>query len=270
MEIHAAAWNPAASLLPPTVTVMRAYTSTAHTRNTPARNNWTPRKVEGRSRTPRKGQEKRARNRRVQTLTNASPLNRTPPLPGQAHILYYQSMKRKKRPSETPVLALWLFGGMLAFSPFLAPPASADIYRWEDESGVIHFTDDPSTIPAKYRGKSREILKTPPAAGQPSLSTMDAPSSSPGPFLSPRPSSGETPDLPALPQDDDATLAESSSEDRREGAVRSRRDEQSSRRTRTGTASFSPTSSPYRKYKRSSDRERLKALESGQSPVKDP
>ncbi|WP_370655982.1 DUF4124 domain-containing protein, partial [Candidatus Deferrimicrobium sp.] len=26
---------------------------------------------------------------------------------------------------------------MLAFSPLLAPPASADIYRWEDESGVI-------------------------------------------------------------------------------------------------------------------------------------
>ena len=65
-------------------------------------------------------------------------------------------MKRKKRPSEMAILALWLFAGILAFSPLLASRASADIYRWEDESGVIHFTDDPSTIPAKYKGKARE------------------------------------------------------------------------------------------------------------------
>ena len=82
-------------------------------------------------------------------------------------------------------MARWLFGGMLAFSTLLASPASADIYRWEDESGVIHFTDDLSTVPAKYRGKAREIQKTPPKAGRPSVSTMGAPSSPPGPSLSP-------------------------------------------------------------------------------------
>jgi hypothetical protein len=184
-------------------------------------------------------------------------------------------MKRKKRPSETPVLALWLFGGMVAFSPFLAPPASADIYRWEDESGVIHFTDDPSTIPAKHLGKSREILKTPPAAGQPSLSTMDAPSSSPGPSLSPRPSNGETPVRPAPPQDDDATLAEKlrAKIDAKERFVRGVDEKQSlAANPYRNRIVSSPDLELYRKYKEElpADRERLKALESGHSPVKVP
>ena len=34
----------------------------------------------------------------------------------------------------------------------LAPVASAEIYRWEDENG-INFTDDPSSVPEKYREK---------------------------------------------------------------------------------------------------------------------
>ncbi|HLO09522.1 MAG TPA: DUF4124 domain-containing protein, partial [Desulfobacteria bacterium] len=90
--------------------------------------------------------------------------------------MYYQTMKGKKRPYGPAILSLGLFLGILALSALLAPPASADIYRWEDESGVIHFTDDLSSIPAKYRKKAHEILKTPPAAGQPSLSPMGGPS----------------------------------------------------------------------------------------------
>ncbi len=184
-------------------------------------------------------------------------------------------MKRKKRPSETAILALWLFGGMLAFSPLLAPPASADIYRWEDESGVIHFTDDVSAIPANYRGKSREILKTPPEAGQPSLSTMDAPSSPPGPSFSPRPSNGETLDRPALPQDDDATLAEKlrAKINAKERFIRGV-DEKQSLATNPYRNRFvsPPDLELYRKYKEElpGDRERLKALESHLSPVREP
>src|SRR5512140_1523950 len=121
--------------------------------------------------------------------------------------MYYQMMKLQKHPWETAILALWLFGGILAFSPLLAPPASADIYRWEDDSGVIHYTGDRSTIPAKYRGKSREIQKTPPEAGKPSVSTVGAPSSPPGPSFSPGPSNGETLTPPSPPQDDDAAAA---------------------------------------------------------------
>ena len=211
----------------------------------------------------------------MQTLTNASPLNRTPPLPGQDHILYYQSMKRKKRPSETPVLALWLLGGMLAFSPFLAPSASADIYRWEDESGVIHFTDDPSTIPAKKRGRpSWKGTAVPPRAAF-SGSRGISPGTSPGPSLSPRPSNGETPDRPAPPQDDDATLAEKlrAKIDAKERFVRGVDEKQSlATNPYRNRIVSSPDLDLYRKYKEElpADRERLKALESGHSPVKVP
>lgn len=31
--------------------------------------------------------------------------------------------------------------------------AHAEIYKWVDEKGTIHFTEDPSTIPEKYRDK---------------------------------------------------------------------------------------------------------------------
>ena len=30
------------------------------------------------------------------------------------------------------------------FIPYAAPPASADIYRYEDEEGIVHFTDAPT------------------------------------------------------------------------------------------------------------------------------
>jgi clan AA aspartic protease (TIGR02281 family) len=33
----------------------------------------------------------------------------------------------------------------------LALPAGAEMYKWVDEKGRVHFTDDPSTIPERYR-----------------------------------------------------------------------------------------------------------------------
>jgi uncharacterized protein DUF4124 len=184
-------------------------------------------------------------------------------------------MMRKKRPSGPAMLFLWLFGGMLALSPLLAPSASADIYRWEDESGVIHFTDDPSSIPAKYRGKSREILKTPPAAGKPSVSTMGAPSSPPGPSLSPGPSGEETLDRPLLPQDDDATLAEKlrAKIDAKERFLFAVDEKQSLATNPYRNRLVSPSDLElYRKYKEDlpGDRERLKALDSRLAPVREP
>jgi Domain of unknown function (DUF4124) len=191
--------------------------------------------------------------------------------------LYYQKMKRKKRPSGAAILALWLFGGILAFSPLfsplLAPPASADIYRWEDESGVIHFTDDLSAIPAKYRKKAREIQKTPPAAGKPSVSTMGAPSSPPGPSVSPRPSNGERVDRPERTQDDNATLAEKlrAKIDAKDRFLRAVDEKQSLATNPLRNRFVSPSDLElYRKYKEElpADRERLKALETRLPPVK--
>jgi hypothetical protein len=188
--------------------------------------------------------------------------------------LYYQNMKRQKRPWETAIQALWLLGGMLAFSTLLAPPASADIYRWEDESGVIHFTDDPASIPVKFRGKSREILKTPPAEGKPSVSTIRAPSSPPGPSQSPGPSSGETIDRPLLPQDDDETLAEKlrAKIDAKERFISAVDEKQSLATNPYRNRLVSPSDLElYGKYKEElpGDRERLMALESRLSPVKE-
>ena len=61
----------------------------------------------------------------------------------------------------------------------------ADIYRWEDDRGVIHFTDDLGNIPQKFRGRQMPILKGPPASGQPSLSTIESPPSRPADAPSP-------------------------------------------------------------------------------------
>jgi hypothetical protein len=184
-------------------------------------------------------------------------------------------MKRKKRPSGPAILSLWLFLGFLACSAFLAPPASADIYRWEDESGVVHFTDDLSAIPAKYRGKAREIQKTPPAAGKPSVSTMGAPSSPPGPPHSPGPSNGETIDRPSLSQDDDATLAEKlrSKIDAKERFIRAVDEKQSLATNPYRNRLVSPPDLElYQKYKEElpGDQERLKELDSRLPPVKGP
>ena len=184
-------------------------------------------------------------------------------------------MMRLKRPSGPAILFLWLFLGILAFSALLAPPASADIYRWEDESGVIHFTDDLSSIPAKYRKKAREILKTPPAAGQPSLSPMGGPSSPPGPSLSPRPSNAETIDRPLLPEDDDATLAEKlrAKIDAKERFIVAVDKKQSLATNPYRNRLVSPPDLElYRKYKEElpGDRERLKALDSRLAPVRKP
>jgi hypothetical protein len=49
---------------------------------------------------------------------------------------------------------------------FISQPSYAEIYKWVDEKGTVHFTEDPATIPEKYKEefKSRtteEDLMTP-------------------------------------------------------------------------------------------------------------
>jgi hypothetical protein len=85
----------------------------------------------------------------------------------------------------------------------MAFPAASlgDIYRWEDESGVVHFTDDIGNIPPKFRGRQTPILKGPPESGRPSLSTVSPPTAGPADTLS-LPESGATPETPAAPGED--------------------------------------------------------------------
>jgi len=171
--------------------------------------------------------------------------------------------------------ALLSAAAILVLSLAFVVPSLADIYRWEDESGEVHFTDDPSTIPAKYRGKTRDILKTPPAAGKPSVSTIGAPPSPSGPSSAPRPSIGETPDQPALPEDDDATQAEKlrAKIDAKERFLRDVDEKQSLATNPYRNRFVSPSDLElYQKYKDElpADRERLRAIESRRSPVREP
>ncbi|MGD0627252.1 MAG: DUF4124 domain-containing protein [Thermodesulfobacteriota bacterium] len=40
------------------------------------------------------------------------------------------------------------------------PLTHAEIYKWTDEKGTVHFTEDPATIPEKYQDKAK-IKDTP-------------------------------------------------------------------------------------------------------------
>jgi len=51
----------------------------------------------------------------------------------------------------------------------LVPECSmAEIYKWIDEGGVIHFTDDMDEVPLKYRP---EIITTKPSLKKPKISS---------------------------------------------------------------------------------------------------
>ena len=57
-------------------------------------------------------------------------------------------------------------------------PALAEVYRWTDDAGKVHLTDNPDTIPPAYRARARASGSETPA--------IDAPPSSPQPLPAPR------------------------------------------------------------------------------------
>jgi len=46
---------------------------------------------------------------------------------------------------------------VLALALFTATTAQAATYRWTDNAGVTHFTDDPDRIPDRYLARAREL-----------------------------------------------------------------------------------------------------------------
>lgn len=65
-----------------------------------------------------------------------------------------------------------LFAVVLLTLAGTAPLAEGGVYRWQDETGALHFTNDPSRIPERFRENSRKLrslsLKGPgPAANAP-------------------------------------------------------------------------------------------------------
>ena len=62
--------------------------------------------------------------------------------------------------------SLFLLIGLLLVPSVVS---AQEIYRWKDDKGVVHFTDDPTRIPEKYRDQTKvEKIPTesPPAAPQ--------------------------------------------------------------------------------------------------------
>jgi len=83
---------------------------------------------------------------------------------------------------------------LLAALPLSAGTAAADIYRFVDKNGVIHYTDDPAKIPPEYEGvvEHRSVTRSP-----------AAPSASSGPMvLTP----GKGSDQPAVEQTEQENL----------------------------------------------------------------
>jgi hypothetical protein len=78
-----------------------------------------------------------------------------------------------------------------------ATPGLAQIYRWTDDAGRVHFTDNPGTIPPERRAHSRQLA--PDTAG--SENTIDVPASTPAPTVptattdSPQPAATENASL---------------------------------------------------------------------------
>jgi hypothetical protein len=100
-----------------------------------------------------------------------------------------------RRVSGLPLLPALALAAVLLALPF-APAARADIYRWVDGGGVLHFTDDLSSIPSEYRGRHSVVIKEPRRGGSPLPPSQAAPSRGlrAGEGWSVPPNGGETPD----------------------------------------------------------------------------
>ena len=69
-------------------------------------------------------------------------------------------------------------------------PALAEVYRWTDEAGKIHLTDNLDTIPPAYRARARASGADTPAADE--TPSVDAPPSPPQPPPVERPPASQT------------------------------------------------------------------------------
>jgi hypothetical protein len=97
------------------------------------------------------------------------------------------SLSRFVRPGR---ISLAVLGGVVAsllllFSPL---PSRADIYRWEDAQGTIHFTDDITSIPSPYRKSATRTIREAPFV-------PPAPQVAPPPEKPPAPPPGIPPGL---------------------------------------------------------------------------
>ena len=85
-------------------------------------------------------------------------------------------MRREARVASKRWLRLLLFFFFLAPDALsLAPVLSQEFYRWTDENGAVHFTDNLYAIPEKYRDAAQKRV-APTSRTPPSPSTAETPS----------------------------------------------------------------------------------------------
>jgi hypothetical protein len=56
---------------------------------------------------------------------------------------------------------------LLMIAGGMAAPATAQLYRWTDASGTVHYTTDPASIPAAYRETAEDIGAPTPGPPEP-------------------------------------------------------------------------------------------------------
>ena len=104
-------------------------------------------------------------------------------------------------------LTLALLGGAAFLLFLLSPPAPsrADIYRWEDSQGTVHFTDDITNIPSQYRKNSTLLIREAPSVVPPPQAAPPAgiPQASPPPNARPALSAQEQATLDAAREKED-------------------------------------------------------------------
>ncbi|MGE5189881.1 MAG: DUF4124 domain-containing protein [Gemmatimonadota bacterium] len=139
-----------------------------------------------------------------------------------------------------------------------ARPCAAEIYRWIDDQGTIHFTDELSTVPPAFRGKARVLLREAPVTIVPPPPAAAAP-----PGAGPEPGAEEPPETAAeLPTQAEQLRAKIAAKEQLIESVDAKR----SLATNPLRNRFVAPSDMelYRKYKAElpGDREHLKELES--------
>lgn len=62
------------------------------------------------------------------------------------------------KPSHLTLLSIALVALFLSGTPTIS---SGQVYRWVDQGGAIHFTDNPQNIPVQYRNNAMEFTPPP-------------------------------------------------------------------------------------------------------------
>lgn len=51
------------------------------------------------------------------------------------------------------VMKVWVLTGALILLPTVCPSDAKEVYKWIDEKGTVHFSEDESSVPEKHRGQ---------------------------------------------------------------------------------------------------------------------